>query len=293
MAADYIMANKPSADRQQIEATWDRIAADFPVLPEKEICVNDVVFRVVHAPWTPDREPKVYIKTGLNFLAWARIAGVRYRFVLQPLDTLGGGKRWEIRYGDIVDWIIWANHMFQMVTLSTMKSGAGFPLDVHGQSVPFIRSKTGSALADVGGKVLAQYEEMPRFRELEIRLLDKYPALGIRIIGKDTIESLHQVAEKTYELAVNYDNLKAFNLVILPGHGYRGDVVFFPRRKDGRSIYGEERWQIAGLEFAGLLLCREEEKFARMNAEMVAKVFESVRISRTEMEEVISLLHTF
>jgi hypothetical protein len=137
------------------------------------------------------------------------------------------------------------------------------------------------------------YGTMPRFRECQISVLQNYPAWGIRVTGVNTNDSFEQVAQKVFELALNYDNLKAFNLVILPRRELVGDVLFFPRRRDGKAVYGDERWQIAGLEFAGVLLCREEDKFDSMDASLIKKVFQSICTTEHEISECLSLLDTF
>lgn len=276
------------------EKIWDGVGHGFPEIETRTVPIDQASFLCLHAPWFPDKEPRVYIQTGLSFLACVRLAAIHYRFVLQPLNSISV-KRWEVEYQDIQDWICWAKHMDYIVTLSTLKSGAGYPLGIHAQSFPYLsylNCHPMSFLPDVPKEILVPFQIMPRFRKIQISFLNKYLAPALCLESDDSPEGLTQIAEKTYELALNYDQLKAFNLVIIPS-SYSLQVYFFPRRRDGHAIFGNSRWQVAGLEFAGILLCREKEKFEKINESIIRELFSKISINTDEIDILQNLVFSF
>ena len=134
---------------------------------------------------------------------------------------------------------------------------------------------------------------MPRFKTLVIRDLANYPLRGIRITGADD-----EVASKVFELALNYDDLKAFNLVILPppeGTSGEASAYFFPRRRDGRAIFKfhGDRWQIAALEANGLIQAKSKAAFSEIDSNTVRELFTRTGLAEDEFEEFLKLLDTF
>jgi hypothetical protein len=276
------------------ERIWDGVGNDFPEMETKTVTIDEASFLCVHAPWFPDKEPRVCIQTGLSFLAGVRLAVIHYRFVLQPINSLTV-KRWEIQHHDILDWVCWAKQMNYIVTFSTLKSGAGYPLGIHAQSIPYLSYLTNhpmSFLPNISRKTIVPFETMPRFLKIQISLLEKYPAPALCLESDDSPEGLLQITEKAYELALNYDQLKAFNLAIIPSSA-TPQIYFFPRRRDGHAIFGNSRWQVAGLEFAGILLCREKDKFEKMDKPVIRELFDTIAINREEFDRLQHLVSSF
>jgi hypothetical protein len=284
-------------EKASIEAIWDKFAGERFSEPElKRLNLDGISFIIPYLPEQSNIEPqKEYIQTGLNFCALPRIAGYKYRFVLVPLDNINRSSRWEVCYQDIFDWILWANHMNHIVTMSTFKSGAGVPFSIHAQSIPFYTSNNVclTALADIKTEVLIDFNRMPFFKDLQIRKTVDYPANGLKFTGADSVTGLEQVAKKTFELALNYDGLKTFNLVIIPSKGLSSSLFFFPRRKDGNCIYGPNRWQIAAMELNGLLPIRTKNEFDSINITTITDIFSQTCPCQKEFDDFLILINTF
>jgi hypothetical protein len=191
---------------------------------------------------------------------------------------------------DIEDLLFWSAHMQHVITVSTFKSGASHPFTFHAQSFPLQRKSDGiclSALPGLPTTPAIEEGEMPHFTSLRIERLKTYPLRGIRIAGE-----LMEVSKKTYELALNYDDGKAFNLVILPSGP---DMYFFPRKKDGNAIYkiANRRWQIAALEANGLMQAKNQEDAAKIDAAMIDDIFSQTGLSEGEFNNFLNLLNTF
>jgi hypothetical protein len=289
--------------KQEIEELWDMIAQklDFQEPEIRLIDVDGIPFRALLLPRSKDFGPKVYLKTGLSFFAWPRIAGYRYRWVLIPADNLADNsreKRWTPTIEDITDWIRWSNTMEHNVSLSTFKSGAGVPWGIHAQSIPLFLEKGEeriklTSLQDVEPETIIETGQMPWFKDIRISVLKGYPARGLKIEGSDSADSLEQCARKTWETALNYDNFKAFNLVILPSPGQASQVYFFPRRRDGVATWGKDRWQIAGMEMSGMMPGKSNEGFRSIDPETIKQVFRRTCLDDQEFRDFLKLLETF
>lgn len=278
------------------EAAWDKLVPENFVPPTyKAIEVGEVTFQAVLAPTAADIKPKVYIETGLSFLVWPRFAGMCYRFVLIPADHFVEPARWALNIRDIEDWILWSNHMNYIVGMSTFKSGAGVPFLLHAQSIPVCSDDQTAltALKGVSAEQLVGYGEMPFFKDVCIATVPGYPAPCIKIQGKNSEDGLQQVAKKVFEIALNYDHLKSFNLVVLPSDDLSACVYFFPRRLDGTVVYGHNRWQIGALEVNGLMLTKSEEAFESMSAANIKEVFQKTCPNQNDFELFLRLINTF
>lgn len=285
-------------EKAAIEVAWDKLVPrNFSSPTYKAIDVDGATFQAVLVPPAADIRPKVYIETGLSFLVWPRFAGMRYRFVLIPADYFVEPARWELSIQDIEDWILWSNHMGYIVSMSTFKSGAGVPFLLHAQSIPVCNDDQTvlTALQGVSAEQLIAYGEMPFFQDICISTLPGYPIPCIKIQGKNSEDGLQQVAKKVFEIALNYDHLKSFNLIITPSPDLSSCVYFFPRRKDGTAIYasGKNRWQIGALEVNGLMLTKSEEAFERMSEAKIKEIFQKTCPSRNDFELFLRLINTF
>jgi hypothetical protein len=277
--------------RTEIEETWDTLAGgSFDEAVLRQIRVRDCTFLALHLPRDESFKPRLAWRTGLSFLAVPRFAAYRHRLVLVPADVFISSRRSEITEKDIEDLLCWSAHMQHIVTVSTFKSGASHPFTFHAQSFPLERARDGMCLTALSGlrtTPVIEEGEMPHFTSLRIDSLNAYPLRGIRIAGE-----LMEVSKKTYELALNYDHLKAFNLVILPTGP---DMYFFPRNKNGNAIYriANRRWQIAALEANGLMQAKKEEDAAKIDAAMIDEIFSRTGLSQREFQDFMNLLSTF
>lgn len=278
-------------DRTEIEETWDQLAVGkFDEAILRQVRVRDATFLALHLPRDESFKPRLAWRTGISFLAVPRFAAYRHRLVLLPADVFIGSRRSEIMEKDIEDLLCWSAHMQHIVTVSTFKSGASHPFTFHAQSFPLERRSDGiclSALPGLGTAPVIEEGEMPHFTSLRIDRLKAYPLRGIRIAGE-----LMEVSKKTCELALNYDDAKAFNLVILP---IGPDMYFFPRKKDGNAIYkiANRRWQIAALEANGLMQAKKEEDAAKIDAAMIDEIFSQTGLSEGEFNNFLNLVNTF
>lgn len=278
-------------DRTEIEETWDLLAGSkFDEAILRQVQVHDATFLALHLPRDESITARLAWRTGLSFLAVPRFAAYRHRLVLLPADVFLGSRRSEVMEKDIEDLMYWSAHMQHIITVSTFKSGASHPFTFHAQSFPLNRASDGiclSALPGLATTPVIEEGEMPHFTSLRIDRLKAYPIRGLRIAGE-----LGEVTRKTYELALNYDHAKAFNLVILP---FGPDLYFFPRPKDGNAIYeiGNRRWQIAALEANGLMQAKKEEDAAKIDAAMIDQIFSQTGLSEGEFNNFLNLFNTF
>ena len=134
---------------------------------------------------------------------------------------------------------------------------------------------------------------MPHFEELQIEALDGYPVRGILIRSHQTDAGRRQAAQKAYELALNYDGMKAFNLVIVPREQDSPSVFVFPRPKEGRAIYGPRRWQIAAVELNGLMQTKDSEEEASIDSDTIKDIFRQTTLSERQFEEFCKGIDTF
>jgi len=281
--------------REQAELVWDQLARDmFTAARLRVVTVGETEFKVLHLPRTEEFVPDVYVRTGLSFYAWPRLAGYRHRFVLTPADVLAGPERGGVTVEDVLDWIAWSAHMRHVVTFSTYKSGASYPFGMHAQSFP-LHSETGtlSALTESQGRAIVDFGAMPHFGDIRIEVLEGYPARGLRILTRDGDGARMQAARKVFELAVNYDGMKAFNAVILPREDGPPAVHFFPRRKDGRATYGPGRWQIAALEINGLMQAKDRAAAEAIDADTIRDIFVQTTPDERQFEEFLNLIDSF
>jgi len=282
-------------DKDLLNAAWDKLAGEFAPATLREVDVDGATFHVLFLPLRPELRPHAFLETGLSFYACPRVAAYRYRYVLVPEDSLTGSRRWEIRLQDIVDWLMWAEHMGHIVTFSTLKSGASRPLTIHGQSFPLTNDDgvPHTALADAAGDIIVDFGQMPHFGEIRIESMMNYPVRGLRISCQNTPSGRLQAAEKTYELALSYDALKAFNLVILPSDGRAPCIHFFPRRRDGRAAYGPSRWQIAAIEVNGLMQVKNAAAADKLDARTIKDIFQETTLDSGEFADFARLIDAF
>lgn len=280
--------------RTEIEDTWELLAAGkFAEADLRDVPVDNAIFKALHLPRDETFKPKLAWRTGLSIVAMPRFAAYCHRLVLLPADVFVGNQRSKISQRDIEDLIIWSGHMQHVITVSTFKSGASHPFTFHAQSFPLRRKKDGwclSALPGVPTKIEIKKGEMPHFDSVQIEQLSNYPICGLRITG-----DLSEVTKKTYELALNYDDLKAFNLVIVPSDESAPAVYFFPRNKDGNAIYqtANRRWQIAALEVNGLMQAKTETDAAQIDAARIKDIFARAGLPPEEFKTFLNLLNTF
>jgi len=141
--------------------------------------------------------------------------------------------------------------------------------------------------------VLVPRKRMPRFERLQIERLAGYALPGLRILSDDSEEARWQAASKLYELALTYDQFKAFNIVIVPME-HATSAFFFPRRRTGRAIAdAESRWQIAALEVNGLMQTKSERDAADLDETRIRRIFADVALSEPEFESFLELVETF
>jgi hypothetical protein len=282
-----------------LEAIWNSVAPDdFSEAALQEVPFKNIRFKKLHLP-RRDVPSRITICLGFSLYGRPRFAAYRYRLVLLPEDILGGNTRWQITRADIASFVKWARHMKHVVTFSTLKSGASFPLSLHAQSFPMFQKETAlTALAGIATDVHVGNNEMPHFPSLEIATLRDYPLHGIKITSTDTNGSSEEMVDKTYELALNYDALKAFNIVILPEStdvAGRLSLFFFPRRRDGRAIFRfhGDRWQIAALEANGLLQAKTVKALTDIKEETIADMFNRTGLNDHEFKDFLRMLETF
>ena len=287
----------PDGQPERLRNLWDKLSAGVFVQPEfRTIVVGGLAFRCLPLPRMPDQEPKVLVESGLSFLAWPRLSGYRYRWVLVPRrNVVEAQPQWEISALDVQEWITWANQMNHVVTYSTFKSGAGVPWSAHAQSVPlWLNEQTkATVLEDVAERILVEFRVMPFFDQIQIGVLEGHPARGILLTGSKEPDGAKQVAQKIFELALNYDHLKAFNLVIVPAQGSSARVYFFPRRRDGVSIFGPNRWQVSGMELCGMIPAKSQSEFENLSETTIRELFSVTIPDETEFEAFLHLVETF
>jgi len=282
--------------RQHAQEVWDRLAeGHFTPAPLRPLDVDGFPFKVLHVPRDQEFVPGVYLKTGLPLVAWPRLAAYRHRFVLLPLENLAGGDRWAIHDGDVESWMAWSAHMDHIITFSTFKSGASSPQTLHAQSFPKTDASGTvlTALAGVPSDTIVPFGDMPHFEKLEIALLVEYPVRGLRLRVDGTQQGVKQLDRKVCEFALNYDDRKAFNLIIVPQEAGTPVAYFFPRRKDGTAICGAARWQIAGLEVSGLLQVKTEDDLRCVDSRTVRALFDQTSLRADEFASFLKLVDSF
>ena len=280
-----------------LDSIWDSVAPrNFREATLHEVCCKNIRFQKLHLPVGDDPSP-VRIHLGFSLYGKPRFAAYRYRLVLLPEDIVGGSTRWQITRADIARFVKWARHGKHVITFSTLKSGASFPLSLHAQSFPIIQKETKTPLTSLVGvatDVCIRAGEMPGFTSLEIATLRDYPIPGLKLTGEE-----QEIVDKAYELALNYNELKAFNMVILPDSVDAGtdklSVFFFPRRRDGRATFHfhDNRWQIAALEVNGLLQAKSPEALAAIDEATIVDLFNRTGLNDQEFNEFLRLLETF
>lgn len=280
--------------KKHVEVIWDRLAGDdFQQAGLREVKVDGAPFQVLHVLRKEEFVPSVYLPTGLSFYAWPRLAAYKYRCVLVPQENMRQTPRWELHISDISDWAKWSTHMGHVITFSTLKSGASDSLCLHAQSFPLYQDGVRlSALPGLQTEPLIRFNQMPQFEGLEIHRLTRYPIPGLKIIGNGTPDGQRQVARKLFELALNYDGLKAFNLVLIPCEN-DVEAYFFPRRKSGQAIYGPQRWQIAALEVNGLMQAKTAKQRSSISAKQIKLIFREISLNEREFQDFLNILKTF
>lgn len=278
--------------RLEVETTWDVLAAGrFEEAALREVDVHGAPFQVLHLPRDESFKPKLAWRTGLSFVAMPRFAAYRHRVVLLPNDIFLGSGRGRITERDIADLIFWCTHMQHVCTVSTFKSGASHPFMWHAQSFPLLPAGGTmlTALAGARGSVLLNEGQVPHFETLRIERLDEYPVRGLRITG-----DAKEVMRRIYEVALNYDELKAFNLILLPTAA-SFEAYLFPRPKHGRAIYpiANRRWQIAALEVNGLIQAKTADDAAQTDARTIQAILGTASLSEEDFETFLLLLDTF
>jgi hypothetical protein len=279
-------------DKETFEHIWDAMApADFVPAELHPVTVGGHVFHKLCLT-RGDTPSPVRIRLDKSMYGMPRFAAYRYRVVLFPKDVLLHGNRWDLHEADILTWLGWARRMQYMVTFSTYKSGASMPHSLHAQSFPLKNHQdiALTALSRAEGSSIIEPGTMPRFKSLRISVLHDYPLRGLCLTGED-----EEVANKFFELALCYDNLKALNLVIVPGSNGGLSTFFFPRRRDGTAIYDMNcsRWQIAALEANGLLQAKTTKDLDKIDPTVVRDIFAKTGLSEAEFTEFCKLLQTF
>lgn len=287
-------------DPAHARKVWDRLAAgDFVPAVLRAVDVDGYPFKVLLSS-KETFVPDVYLENkASSLLVWPRLQTYPHRFILTPRENLTPAARWDLRKLDLDDMLAWAVHMQHVVTFSTFKAGASHPAWLHAQSFPVEATLGGdrwtlTALAAARTQRCVAMGAMPHFKRIAIGVLDGYPAPGVVLTDDGTEEGRHELRSKVYELTVNWDASKSFDLVILPPlaeYGLR--AFFFPRRRWGRAIYGDERWQIAALELNGLMQCRSADRMAQMNADEIRRIFAATTPEPAEFAEFLEMLNTF
>lgn len=278
-------------DRTTYEKIWDALApSEFTEAELHPINVDGHQFHKLHLS-RGDTPSPVRIELHPAMYGMPRFAAYRYRSVLFPKDVLLHGNRWELRPDDILPWLDWARRMDYIVTFSTHKAGGSVPQNFHAQTFPYSQNnRVLSALANVRTQTIIPRNCMPRYESLEIATLQDYPLRGLLLTGHDP-----DVARKVYELALCYDNLKAFNIVISPRPNANLATFFFPRRRDGRATYpiNGTRWQIAALEANGLMQAKTVQDLKEIDEHRIRAIFTHTGLSQPEFDDFLKLLETF
>lgn len=199
----------------------------------------------------------------LNIFSRRRIR-VPYHVTLRSIDEphIQPGKQfsewhWCISPQNLEDAIEFACATHFVVTLSTVKSGASEPLNVHFQAVPKVIewNDTGYELFSSLLRSRSKSQDFGRQKRsaLQVSVLE-YPASVVEITGQK-----RDVCEKALALCLGYDFLRTFNLIIVGlGEEQGGREValyWFPRRFDGQVVprkYEQYRWAFGSFEMAGV-----------------------------------------
>jgi len=134
---------------------------------------------------------------------------------------------------------------------------------------------------------------MPLFQSIEVAQLHHHPLNGLKFTAMKTLQGLDQISNKVFELALNYDHLKAFNLVIVPENTDYYVVYFIPRKKSATTIYGPNRWQVGSFEMNGQLQATSQREADELDEAKVLDMYRATCLDEEEFYEFQKLLHTF
>ncbi|MCY2994700.1 MAG: hypothetical protein NTY19_43585 [Planctomycetota bacterium] len=148
-------------------------------------------------------------------------------------------------------------------------------------------------LDDVSERIMVPFRTMPFFHHVQIGIVEDHPARGIVLTGSQDSDGAHQVAQKAFELALNHDHLKTFNLVIVPTVEYSARVFFFPRRRDGIAVFGPNRWQVSAMELCGMIPAKCQDEFDSLNEAVVRQMFATTCPGDKEFADFTGLIETF
>ena len=281
-----------------MESLWNTLAGEqFEESPYRPVQVGGVTMCALYVDRNNEERKyttDLYFDTGLSFVAKPRFLSYRHRFVLVPKDNISGANRWDMRASDVADWIRWSEHMSHTIVTSTFKSGASVPSLLHAQS--FGARREGqylSSLVQAQTSVVVPWDIMPLFQEVQIAKLHGYPLNGLKLSAMKTCQGLEQISDKAFELALNYDHLKAFNLVIVPENTDHYTVYFVPRKKSATTIYGLHRWQIGSYEMNGQLQAPSQQEADDLTEAAVLNMYRTTCLDEEEFDEFQRLIHTF
>jgi len=230
----------------------------------------------------------------LKIFSRARIRAP-YHVTLRSIDepTPRPGKvfsswNWQLSPEMLEDAIEFACCTDFVVTLSTVKSGAGTPLSVHLQGVPKVVEWQNEQYHLFRSLLASKNTSSLRQGTPKISIQD-YPIFVAKVAGPRAA-----VCEKVLALSLGYDSLRSYNLIVSrpledETEGDLEVVAFFvPRRLDGLVIpetSGPLHSALGSWEMGGVFLTKEEGAFRQLNFENIVNMLSEVSIGRGAQEE--------
>lgn len=210
---------------------------------------------------------------------------IPYHLVLRPYAS----KQWFITYPILQDAINFAIESDFLVSFSTIKSGAGDPLDLHFQALPkkieWGEEKISLFESLISSKPTEIYQKR---RDEDVSLCElKYNIPVFKLSGKRT-----NVCYKLFTLCLAYDALKSFNLIITSNSERLNqtiDTYFIPRRFDGLVVpvaYRNEIKSFGACEMAGVFPFspNQSQLYKNANAATLKKALREVAIKKDNEE---------
>lgn len=169
-----------------------------------------------------------------------------------------------------------------IATLSTVKSGASKPLGLHFQGVPrTIRWVDHEYNLFESLLYSAEKDIISDQQGLRVSI-QEYPIFVAKAVG-----SKKDVCEKILALALGYDHLRSFNLLVSSLKEHKVAVYFIPRRFDGQVVptgFRENR-ALGSFEMAGVFLTNNEETFNQASVSELAAAISETSIQSNSPEE--------